>query len=75
MNCPRCLSDKLKLNGSVRGNKKAQCKQCKCRFVLERLDYFVEQKELKTEAIEALLLERMNLAGIAKVSESGYKIT
>lgn len=68
MICPRCGSEKIKSNGSVRGNKKAWCKECNYQFVLKKLDYFIEERQLEVlEVIDRLLLERMSLAGISRV--------
>ncbi|WP_353572280.1 hypothetical protein [Candidatus Albibeggiatoa sp. nov. BB20] len=70
MDCPRCESDKTKLNGSVKGKKKALCKECGYQYVLEKSDYFVEQRQLSVlEIVDALLLERMSLAAIVRVTK------
>jgi IS1 family transposase/transposase-like protein len=69
MICPKCGSEKTKSNGSVRGNKKAQCKECNYQFVLEKSERFIEERQVDVlEIVDRLLLERLSLAAIARVT-------
>lgn len=59
---------KIKSNGSVRENKKSQCKVCNYQFVLQKSARFIEERQVDVlEIIDNLLLERMSYAAIARV--------
>lgn len=65
MNCPSCNSINIVKNGSIHnGKQKYACKDCKRQFVLDPPNCIsIENKEL----IDKLLLEKIPLAGIARV--------
>ena len=68
IHCPRCHSEDISRNGrNGRGKQSYKCRDCKRKFVLnpEWSALSDEQKEL----IERLLLERISLAGIARVMQ------
>ena len=67
MNCPICKSDKIVKNGSLsNGKQKYNCKKCGRQFVLnpQKQPISNETKDL----IDKLLLERVSLAGILRVT-------
>ncbi len=65
MNCPHCRSEKIVKNGSLtNGKQKYKCKVCGRQFVLNPKKQSDETKRL----IDQLLLERVPLAGIARVA-------
>lgn len=71
-NCPDCKSEKVVKNGSIHnGKQKYQCNECGRQFVKAPKNKRVtdEQKEL----IDKLLLEKIPLAGIARVVEVSEK--
>ena len=67
MNCPHCHSEKIVKNGSLtNGKKKYKCNSCKRQFVLNPKKHPISDE---TKAlIDKLLLERISLAGIARVT-------
>lgn len=68
INCPSCQSSHIKLNGHIHtGKQNHYCKDCGRQFVLQSTQKIVctETKSL----IDKLLLEKISLAGIARVSE------
>jgi IS1 family transposase/transposase-like protein len=68
MNCPNCNSENIVKNGSNSSEKqKFMCKDCKRQFVEnpENIVVFQETKNL----IDNLLLEKIPLAGIARVTK------
>lgn len=65
--CPTCSSTNIKLNGHIHNGKQNRlCKDCGRQFVLDR------EKKLISDAdkalIDKLLLEKISLAGIARVA-------
>ena len=76
MNCPKCESEQIIKNGSIHnGKQKYICKECGRQFV-ENPQYRVISDETKS-LIDKLLLEKLPLAGIARVtgvSERGLQI-
>ena len=66
MNCPKCNSDMIIKNGIARsGKQNYRCRSCKCQFVINPAHYEISQE--KKDLIGRLLLERISLAGIARV--------
>jgi insertion element IS1 protein InsB len=67
MNCPNCLSSDIVKNGSLtNGKHRYKCKCCGRQFVLNP-----QKQPISTETkalIDKLLLERVSLAGIARVT-------
>ncbi len=69
--CPTCGSEHLIKNGSVHNGKpKHQCKSCGHQFVVNPTKTTVSQ-EIK-QLIDRLLLERISLRGIAKVTQVSW---
>ncbi len=69
--CPACGSRHLIKNGSVRKSKpKHQCKSCGRQFVVNHTKNTVSQ-EIK-QLIDQLLLERISLRGIARVTQVSW---
>jgi transposase-like protein len=67
MNCPKCESERIIKNGSIHnGKQKYQCKDCGRQFV-ENPQHRVISDETKS-LIDKLLLEKLPLAGIARVT-------
>jgi len=67
MNCPRCESEQIIKNGSIHnGKQKYMCKVCGRQFV-EDPQHRVISDETKA-LIDKLLLEKLPLAGIARVT-------
>ena len=65
-NCPQCGSDAVIKNGTIHNGKaKFACKACRRQFV-ENPEWKPIAAETKA-LIDALLLERLSLAGIARV--------
>ena len=67
MKCPRCESEQIVKNGSIHtGKQKYMCKACNRQFVKDPENQPIsdETKEL----IDKLLLEKLPLAGIMRVS-------
>ena len=67
MHCPRCQGTRLVKNGTIHNGKpKWKCKECGRQFVLNSAHRRIsdETKQL----IDKLLLERISLAGIARVT-------
>ncbi len=65
--CPRCDSSRVVKNGFIHnGTQNFKCKQCDSYFVLNPKNKLIgeETKEL----IEKLLLEKIPLAGIARIA-------
>lgn len=67
MHCPRCLSTSVVKNGHIHNGKQNHiCKECGRQFVL-----FPDKEPVSDETksmIDKLLLERISLAGIARVT-------
>lgn len=69
--CPTCGSRHLIKNGSVHNGKpKYQCKSCSRQFVVNPTKTTVSQ-EIK-QLIDRLLLERISLRGIARVTQISW---
>jgi len=69
--CPVCGSEHLIKNGSVHNGKpKCQCKSCGRQFVVGPTNSPVSQ-EIK-QLIDRLLLERISLRGIARVTQVSW---
>jgi transposase-like protein len=67
MNCPTCESEEIVKNGSIHtGKQKYMCKVCGRQFV-EDPQHRVISDETKA-LIDKLLLEKLSLAGIARVT-------
>ena len=67
MNCPACLSNEIVKNGSFsNGKQRYKCRGCGRQFVLNPQKRPISN-ETKT-LIDKLLLERLSLAGIARVT-------
>jgi len=68
MQCPKCKSDSIKLNGHIHnGKQNHRCKDCGRQFV-----EYSSQKLISVEEkalIDKLLLERISLAGVSRVAE------
>ena len=67
MQCPRCQSERLIKNGRIHtGKPKWMCKDCKRQFVLD--PQWRRISEQTKALIDKLLLEKISLAGIARVT-------
>ena len=65
--CPRCGSQKTVKNGRIHNKKpKRKCQNCGSQFVVSHTKKYISQSVL--EYIEKLLLEKIPLAGIARVT-------
>lgn len=66
MNCPKCGSTHIKKNGHIHNKKqKYQCNTCKYQFVENPQNIIITDENKKL--IDKLLLEKIPLAGIARV--------
>ncbi len=67
INCPHCHSHSLKKNGHTHyGKQNYYCKGCGRQFVENGQEWFISDSE--KELIDKLLLERIPLAGICRVT-------
>jgi transposase-like protein len=67
MNCPRCGSARTVKNGSIHNGKaKRMCKDCRRQFVPHASKKVISSQTW--QLINKLLLERIPLAGIARVA-------
>ena len=67
MNCPDCLSDEIVKNGYLtNGKQRYKCSCCGRQFVLNPQKYRISD-ETKI-LIDKLLLERLSLAGIVRIT-------
>jgi transposase-like protein len=67
MQCPRCQGTQVVKNGSIRtGKPKWTCKTCGRQFVAEPAQHRISDQTKQT--IDKLLLERVSLAGIVRVT-------
>ncbi len=67
MNCPECNSGNIRKNGFIHnGKQKYQCKDCGRQFVLNPKYRRISQETL--DLVDKLLLEKISLAGIARVT-------
>lgn len=77
ISCPRCDSNRIVKNGFIHnGNQNFLCKDCNRQFVLNPKNKVIgeETKDL----IDKLLLEKLPLAGIARIlvyPKDGYRPT
>ncbi len=72
MKCPRCNSENIVKNGSIHnGKKKFICKDCGRQFVENSANKPISEE--KKKLIDKLLLEKIPLAGIARVVEVSKK--
>ena len=66
--CPRCSSTKIVKNGHIHnGKQRLRCNECHRQFVENPQKIMISQQ--KRELIDRLLLERISLAGIARVAK------
>jgi insertion element IS1 protein InsB len=66
MKCPKCESEAIIKNGSIHtGKAKYRCKGCGRQFVENPQPYRISEE--KRGLVDRLLLERVSLAGIARV--------
>ena len=71
-NCPNCLSERIVKNGRIHnGKQRFKCKKCNRQFVENPQQILINQE--KRELIDRLLLERISLAGIARVAKVSGK--
>ena len=67
MHCPKCASTRIIKNGSIHNKKKKyQCNTCKKQFVEQPANKIIDDNTKKM--IDKLLLERIPLAGIVRVT-------
>jgi transposase-like protein len=65
--CPRCHSSRIVKNGLIHnGNQNFKCKDCNRQFVQNPTKKVIGQET--RDLIDKLLLERLSLAGIARVT-------
>ena len=68
INCPSCTSTNIKLNGHIHNGKQNRlCKDCGRQFVADREKRLISAFD--KAFIDKLLLEKISLAGIARVAE------
>ena len=66
--CPACASTNIKLNGHIHNGKQNHlCKDCGRQFVADREKRLISDSD--KAMIDKLLLEKISLAGIARVAE------
>ena len=66
--CPRCTSEQTVKNGHIHnGKQNHRCKDCGRQFVRDPQNKIISQETM--ELIDKLLLEKLPLAGIARVAE------
>lgn len=66
--CPTCSSPKIVKNGRIHnGKQRLKCNECHRQFVENPEKIIISQE--KRELIDRLLLERISLAGIARVAK------
>ena len=67
LTCPRCHSSRIVKNGFIHnGNQNFKCKVCNRQFVQNPTKKVIGQET--RDLIDKLLLERVSLAGIARVT-------
>lgn len=67
ISCPRCDSNRIVKNGFIHnGNQNFKCKDCDRQFVLNPKNKVIDQET--KNLIDKLLLEKLPLAGIARVT-------
>jgi len=68
MQCPRCQGTRLIKNGTIHtGKPKWLCKDCRRQFVANPTHHRISDETKQT--IDKLLLERVSLAGIVRVTD------
>ena len=68
LNCPNCSSKRITKNGHIHnGKQRFKCRDCGRQFIENPTKLMIEQE--KRELIDRLLLERISLAGIARVAQ------
>jgi len=68
MQCPHCQGNQVVKNGTIHSGKpKWMCKDCRRQFVENLLQRRISDETKQT--IDALLLERISLAGIVRVTK------
>ena len=67
MKCPKCNSEKATKNGRRRGKQCYKCLDCGRQFVEHRQQKIITQST--RDLIDKLLMEKIPLAGIARVAE------
>ncbi len=67
LTCPQCLSNQISKNGKIHnGKQNYKCKNCERQFIENPTKKYVANKTRKL--IDSLLLEKIPLAGIARVT-------
>jgi transposase-like protein len=67
INCPSCQSQNIVKNGSIHNKKpKHKCKDCGRQFVKNSSKIYISQDQ--KDLIDKLLLERISLSGISRVT-------
>ena len=67
MQCPRCQGTRVVKNGTIHtGKPKWMCKDCRRQFVTDPVQLRISDDTKQT--IDKLLLERVSLAGIVRVT-------
>ncbi|ELS02819.1 transposase [Xenococcus sp. PCC 7305] len=70
--CPNCSSEKTVKNGHIHnGKQRFKCHDCGRQFVKNPTKIVIDQE--KRELIDRLLLERISLAGIARVAKASER--
>ena len=68
MQCPRCQSARIVKNGTIHSGKpKWMCKDCRRQFVADPIIRRISDETKQT--IDKLLLERVSLAGVVRVTQ------
>ena len=68
LNCPKCKSERIVKNGFIHnGNQNHKCRNCNRQFVLNPRNRPVTEESKKL--IDSLLLERLSIAAICRVSD------
>ena len=67
LDCPKCRSERIVKNGLIHnGNQNHKCRDCNRQFVLNPRNRLVTEESKKL--IDRLLLERLSIAAIGRVS-------
>ena len=67
LSCPKCKSERIVKNGFIHnGNQNHKCRNCNRQFVLNPRNRPVTEESKKL--IDSLLLERLSIAAICRVS-------
>ncbi len=72
LNCPKCQSNQISKNGKIHnGKQNYKCRECGRQFIEHPTKkYITEETKL---LIDRLLLEKISLAGIARVTDVSEK--